>query len=551
MRPSQTTDTDHTTTSSRRTFLGAMTGAAVAAGTGGFAPTAEARPDGDADPKATTPTPRAQAALKLRQDAAKAQLNLGQATHVSNGDEARYASKIGSYSKGLPHNSLGEVNVSAYNTLLSALASATGPAFEAITMGGTARLTNPQAGLAFSLEGADSQALTQKPAPAFASAEEAGEMAENYWMADCRDVPFSQYDNDPFANGAAFDLSRMSDFHGPKSGGNVTTQTLFRNGVSGDLIGPYISQFMWLPTPFGPESVDRRMRTTAEGSDFMTNYAEWLSIQRGAAPAGTAQFDPTRRYIRNGRDLGEWVHNDVLFQAYFNALLILFSLHAPLDQNNPYRTSRTQTAFGTFGPPYFASTLCAVAREALKEVWYQKWFVHRRLRPEAFAGRVQNHITHAATYPLHDDIVHSFAVAEMNRRNSNALLPMAYPEGCPTHPAYGAGHAAVAGACVTVLKAFFDESFVIPNPVQASDDGLSLLPFTGPPLTVGNELNKVAANIAMGRNFAGVHWRSDATESLKLGEDVAIRYLTDEKPCFNETFSGFSITKFDGTQITI
>ena len=29
------------------------------------------------------------------------------------------------------------------------------------------------------------------------------------------------------------------------------------------------------------------------------------------------------------------------------------------------------------------------------------------------------------------------------------------------HPAYGAGHATVAGACVTILKAFFDTSAVL------------------------------------------------------------------------------------------
>ena len=39
---------------------------------------------------------------------------------------------------------------------------------------------------------------------------------------------------------------------------------------------------------------------------------------------------------------------------------------------------------------------------------------------------------------------------------ANLLLPMAFPEGSPMHPAYGAGHATVAGGCVTMLKAFFE-----------------------------------------------------------------------------------------------
>ena len=109
----------------------------------------------------------------------------------------------------------------------------------------------------------------------------------------------------------------------------------------------------------------------------------------------------------------------------------------------------------------------------------------------------------------------------------------------------------MAGACVTILKAWFDESFVIQNPVVAAPDGLSLLAYTGPPLTVGGELNKLAANIAFGRNIAGVHWRSDAIESFKLGEAIAISVLRDQRLVYNENFQGFHLTKFDGTTITI
>jgi hypothetical protein len=147
--------------------------------------------------------------------------------------------------------------------------------------------------------------------------------------------------------------------------------------------------------------------------------------------------------------------------------------------------------------------------------------------------------------------LNSEALTEVHNQFGTYLLPMAFPEGCPTHPAYGAGHATVAGACVTVLKAFFDESFVIPDPVVPTDDGLALTDFDGPALTLGGELNKLAYNVANGRNIAGVHWRTDATESIKLGEEVAIRYLREEKASFNEDFGGFSLTKFDGTTITV
>jgi hypothetical protein len=51
--------------------------------------------------------------------------------------------------------------------------------------------------------------------------------------------------------------------------------------------------------------------------------------------------------------------------------------------------------------------------------------------------------------------------------------------------------------------------------------------------------------------MAGVHWRSDATESLKLGESIAISIMKDQKLSYNETFSGFSLTKFDGTTVVV
>ena len=85
----------------------------------------------------------------------------------------------------------------------------------------------------------------------------------------------------------------------------------------------------------------------------------------------------------------------------------------------------------------------------------------------------------------------------------------------------------------------------------ASPDGLSLLPYSGPPLTVGGELNKLASNISIGRNGAGVHWRSDGVEGMKLGEAVATSLLRDRANNYNEPFAGYSLTRFDGTTITV
>ncbi len=177
--------------------------------------------------------------------------------------------------------------------------------------------------------------------------------------------------------------------------------------------------------------------------------------------------------------------------------------------------------------------------------------VHRRLRPEEFGGRVEVQRLGRRTYPFHSDLGSSTVLDEIFSEFGSHLLPLAFPEGSPLHTSFGSGHATVAGGAVTMLKAFFDESAQIKNPVVPSADGLSLVPYQGTPLTVGGELNKIASNVAQGRNIAGVHWRTDATEALKLGEEVAISILKDTKSCYNESFSGFLLTKFDGTTITV
>jgi hypothetical protein len=93
----------------------------------------------------------------------------------------------------------------------------------------------------------------------------------------------------------------------------------------------------------------------------------------------------------------------------------------------------------------------------------------------------------------------------------------------------------------------------MPNPVVPTADGTGLMPYTGPDagsLTVGGELNKVAANIAIGRNMAGVHWRSDYFDSIRLGERVAICILFNQRKDYNEDYS-FTFTSFDGETIKI
>lgn len=127
------------------------------------------------------------------------------------------------------------------------------------------------------------------------------------------------------------------------------------------------------------------------------------------------------------------------------------------------------------------------------------------------------------------------------------------------HPAYGAGHATVAGACVTILKAYFDHGWTpgefLDNgqaiAYESSADGSTLLPIKlNQPLTVEGELNKLAANISIGRNWAGVHYYTDYIESMRMGEQIAIGLLEEQKLTYPENFT-MTVPLFDGGAIRI
>lgn len=509
---------------------------------------------------------RQESSLRIRKEAAKIAFDRGVTAQVCNGEEQEYKNEngypsfIANFSKGLMHNYLGEVDANAYYAFLTALKTGKNADFEAIPLSGSRKLKNPQAGLAFDLEGPDSHSVTIRPAPRIDSAENSAEITELYWMALLRDVNFSLYSHSFLVEEAAADLSQFSDFRGAKiqretKGGvieEVTSQSLFRGILAGDEVGPYVSQFMLKDITFGSLTISQKQKTVLPHINHMTDYESWLQVQNGNVP-GSDVFDSTPRYIRNLRDLGQYVHVDALYQSYLNACLMLLDMKAPEDEGNLYKETKTQEGFGTFGSPHILSLVTEVATRALKAMWFQKWFLHRRLRPETFGGRIHNHLTGRANYPINSEVFNSSVLEKMFSLYGNYLLPMAYPEGSPTHPSYGSGHATVAGACVTVLKAWFDESWVIPRPVMANDEGTGLICYNETDagmITVGGELNKLASNISIARNAAGVHWLSDYTESIKLGEKVAIGILQEQAITYNED-SNFTLTKFDGTKIKI
>lgn len=398
--------------------------------------------------------------------------------------------------------------------------------------------------------------------------------------------------------------------------GKIDLTTLFRGSTDGAKVGPYISQFMLAGSTsrsgdakpengfieYGSIAIDQRTQSHKAHIDYMTDWASWLDVQNGANFGGLDLFEKERRFITTPRDLATYVHYDALYEAYLNACLILLGLGSPASKGFPEPSpSGRRASFATFGGPHILSLVTEVATRCLKAVRRQKFGFHRRARPEVMGARytVSQLGGHAAlgssadafkralgdiddsildavikhnieqqrkngrnltcpsdVFPLKDSCGVSAATFEKN----NLLLPMAFPEGSPMHPAYGAGHATVAGGCVTILKAFFEmyqdndsnAERTLPFAFTPSDDGKNLetcKKFKNK-LTIQNELDKLAANISVGRNMAGVHYYSDYYDSARMGERIAIGILMEQAPTYGDQIET-RFKSFDGDDITI
>mgnify|MGYP002082191533 FL=1 len=570
----------------RRKFLGHLTKAGIAAAAvgsigvkpfaGGVESVAEAAGRDNVSPN------RMNDCFNYRKNAAQAQrVNVG--IQPDNGDAARFTDFSGSYSKALLHSSLGVPNAAAFMSLRNAMRSGDQADFANIVVGtpgggGNSKLNGPQLALAFDLEGLDSHATVIPPAPSVASAQTAVEQVEHYWAALLADVPFTEYATNPLVGQAVADMNNLS-FEGVTAGNQYpypfTRQNLFRGQFvpgDGNVKGPYVSQLMVQPTFFGSQPLSQQHQTYLAvgggGSAYMTNASEYQLVQNGGDSGRSLAYDPTYRYLRNGRDLAAYTRVDVLYQGYFTAFLVLAGLGAAPNPGNPYNNSLTQKAFATLGGPDAAGTLAEMATRALKASWFHKWIKDLRLRPEEYGALVHARKTNASPMPqaaaaLHSDVLNSAVLPLIQAANGGSyLLPQAFPEGSPTHPCYPTGHGTVGGACVTVLKFFFNGSQKI-RPLltnagrdvyEPSTDGLSLNPYGGGDanvLDINGELNKLAYNVSFGHGIhAGIHFRSSTHWSILLGEQVALSILQDRAESYNEPFS-ISIKKFDGTTATI
>jgi hypothetical protein len=484
----------------------------------------------------------------------------------------------------------------------------------------------PTAGIVYDLQGPDSHAVTMPPAPALGSSELAYEMAEVYELALLRDVLLSDFNNSSGnvniaksitrLNAISYNITGQDGRSRKNTNGAITAQKAFRGSSPSVEYGPYLSQFMLLGNQsvagddnvtdgmiqYGALRVDQRVPEAIAGINFMTDWKDWLNVQNGTNPQagneaalyGSAPIK--RHFIATPRDLATYVHYDALYESYLNACLILLGMKAPSDPGfdnlsgsgslylnslNPEKPMLTRSyethereagGFALWGGPHILTLVTEVATRALKAVRYQKFNTHCRLRPEALAARIHKASQIETDFPVLGDIFSQLNskiqdtvnTIKTNNASGTKLLPMAFQEGSPMHPSYGAGHATVAGACVTILKAYFDTSAVLVNRggkimfsyYESGDAPVAFVPDAsknsltdvndGSYLTLEGELNKLAANISIARNMAGVHFYSDYFDSLRMGEEIAISILEEQALAYKTDPFVLSLTTFDG-----
>ena len=547
---------------------------------------------------------------------------------------------IGNFHKTLPHNKFGEVDPAAYALLQTAALSGdfetvpdshpvAGDFLPGITVPGRAdKLNNPQAGRSRDKLTGGAALYDMSPAPGVLSLTTAAEMTELRWMAALRDLPLVDFAGDARVAKAIADVTK--DFRAalaehepgghalgtdlPERNGklDINAQTLFRCGLKGEDKGPLVSQFFLHDIAYGAQFIQQKVRPYVQ-RDFLTDHPSWLRAQNtgldqwGHGYAGDNDFvsdapqgDPALeaaggpRRLSTMRDIARFVNKDALHQAYFNAALLCLSWDVPFDPGSPYAGYTRQARFGTFGGPDLLTRVSEVAGRALEVVWRQKW-MQRRLRPEVYGGLMQMQAVglpdgqggfDKRDYKLPQRVFDSqIAEIAIQTGHKNYYLPIAFTAGSPPHPAYGAGHATVAGACVTVLKAWLKEDTKLQQQIDdkkaagrpllspygnapanekfvaisVADEHGDLKPYTAPDhleMTVEGELNKIACNVAMGRSMGGVHWRSDNTRSLRLGEQIAAELLRSESEDYSErnkdgSAASWSFNSFNGAAIKI
>lgn len=252
---------------------------------------------------------------------------------------------------------------------------------------------------------------------------------------------------------------------------------------------------------------------------YGTGLGEWGELQNGRIPRPQAvgALVPLGSY-RSWASLVDQDPPSTLPEVIGRALLA--GKATPSARFSP-RT--TEAGFVDYGGAVWIQTAIGEACDrAMRECWRLKW-LHRRARPQELWPR-------AVAGELHPAFLeHAGWLVERIGHH----LPMVYAAGSPLHPDWPSGHATLAGAGFTILKAAFADQ-----------------PFAGSS-SLHRELDQAAWVMAFGRSAAGIHTRSSLLAGLMLGQHHALQLLAQQAATSTQPLGRTNLLGFDGQLVTV
>lgn len=351
------------------------------------------------------------------------------------------------------------------------------------------------------------------PLPAWNAEIMAAEVIELYCMVLARDVPFAEYRTHPVIAACSEYLNALPSY--PHMPGKVTPYNIFRGPLYADIQGLHISQFL----------LRKMHKCHRPRQSFLGDWNSALAAQNPDHDAANVQTFDT--YINTGRDLASYcyyTHPLEAFQAAVRDLVPLYDL----------KYMHIQHAL---------VVACAAAAEAAE---YIQWHT-LILRPEAYGIEIERVLRDKInTYGVPNAILSNPVLPAIRKIQANCVLTQAYPSGSPLQPSHPCDKAAMAGACATVMKCFYDIHQDM-DVYKVSNAKLQKIAFH---TTLGDEIDKLACNLSMGGMWAGIQYPVDIIAGLNIGEHVAVLCLRDIIATWSQPLS-LSLRKFNGRFLTL
>ena len=449
----------------------------------------------------------------------------------------------GVFSKGFPHPDGKGPDNTVYQSFVNAIRNKDRVAIDNIN-NTYKKLVDSYCVCDLELVGAYKSSFKVDNPPAPLSEKQAAELIEVYNMSLVRDVPFSEWNTSPIISNALTSLNMVKTaLDAPTQGGNITVNTLFREDTAGDLSGGYVSQFLYYPITLGAFTIEQKY-VSPNSTNFMNTPSTYLNMWNGGSPVVPPQLTGPTRYMLTLRDCANYIHLDQIWQPSYMTAQILLNRGIPFSITCP---NRLGGKFINLGANDLFQLMTDACKLAMNTTWMYKW-CKLGYRPEEMAYQVHLKKTEGSGLEFPTSLLNNPVLNEIFAQNGNYLMPQAYPEGAPPHPSFPSGHATISGAMGTIMKAFFDCTRTIPAKGPNADG--SALVDLGYNLNVGDELDKFISNCGVFRNFAGIHYRSDAEGGILIGEQVAIQLLQEYVKRYADKVM-FTLKKRDGTTIQI